>query len=154
MTVAAAWQTWKQITLLDFRQPPPSETASSSVTAAPTLNWTLLRDLDVTSGSATAALAAHHGRRVRIPGFAVPLEDNQSRVSEFLLVPYLGACIHTPPPPPNQIVHVRTSTAFDVTAFDPIWVTGELRISKTRSPYGDVAFQLTALSISAYQEHP
>jgi uncharacterized protein len=151
MTVAAAYQTWKQVMLPDFRQ---TTTAAASPTAVPAIDWTLLRELDYKSGAATAALAFHHGKRVRVPGFAVPLEDHQSRVAEFLLVPFLGACIHTPPPPPNQIVHVRTTTAFDVSPFDPIWVTGELRISTIRSPYGDVAFQLTAVNIEPYRDNP
>lgn len=50
--------------------------------------------------------ASLDGQRVRIAGFAVPLERSGEQVREFLLVPYFGACIHTPPPPANQIVHV------------------------------------------------
>ncbi len=49
------------------------------------------------------------GATVRLPGFIVPLEAVKSGdVSEFLLVPYFGSCIHVPPPPPNQIVYVHT----------------------------------------------
>jgi hypothetical protein len=47
------------------------------------------------------------GQRVRIPGYLLPLEISGTKVTEFLLVPYFGACIHTPPPPPNQIIHVK-----------------------------------------------
>jgi uncharacterized protein len=150
MTAAAAYQTWKQVMLPDFRL-----TAAEPVPTAgiPAIDWTLLRELDFKTGAA-APLAVYHGKRVRIPGFAVPLEDNQSRVAEFLLVPYLGACIHTPPPPPNQIVYVRTKTAFDISTIEPIWVTGELRISPGRSPYGDVSFQLTAVNIEPYRDNP
>lgn len=45
------------------------------------------------------------GRKVRLPGFVIPLERKGEEVVEFLLVPYFGACIHTPPPPANQIIH-------------------------------------------------
>ncbi len=47
------------------------------------------------------------GQQVKLPGYIVPLEVNEEgRTTEFLLVPYYGACIHVPPPPPNQIVHI------------------------------------------------
>ena len=48
-----------------------------------------------------------NGQRIRISGYLLPLEVTGSKVTEFLLVPYVGACIHVPPPPPNQIVHVK-----------------------------------------------
>ena len=69
------------------------------------------------------------GTRVRIPGYLLPLEFDGDRVTEFFLVPYVGACIHTPPPPPNQIVHVKTEKAFttDGGLFTPVWVDGTIR---------------------------
>ncbi|MBI2319708.1 MAG: DUF3299 domain-containing protein, partial [Betaproteobacteria bacterium] len=51
-------------------------------------------------------VASLNGARIRIPGFIVPLENSRGQITEFLLVPYFGACIHTPPPPSNQIIHV------------------------------------------------
>ena len=47
-----------------------------------------------------------NGARIEIPGFIVPLDSGQERIREFLLVPYYGACIHVPPPPSNQVLHV------------------------------------------------
>ena len=47
-----------------------------------------------------------NGQFVKIPGFVVPLEGTAELTTEFLLVPYFGACIHVPPPPSNQIVYV------------------------------------------------
>ncbi len=69
------------------------------------------------------------GTRVRIPGYLLPLEFEGDQVTEFFLVPYVGACIHTPPPPPNQIVHVTTEEAFttDGGLFTPVWVDGLIR---------------------------
>ena len=67
------------------------------------------------------------GRRIKIPGYLLPLEFSGTMVTEFLLVPYVGACIHAPPPPPNQIVHVKVLTKGGYKSskyFDPIWVTG------------------------------
>ena len=50
---------------------------------------------------------------VALPGFVLPLEYEGKKVAEFLLVARVGACIHTPPPPPNQIVHVVAETPFE-----------------------------------------
>ncbi len=150
MTAAAAYQTWKQVTLPDFR------TASGGPTEAdmPPVDWSLLRELDLKTGKAPDSLKKYDGKRVRIPGFVVPLEDKENKISEFLLVPYVGACIHTPPPPPNQIVHVRTADqkSVSVSVTDPVWVLGELRIAPVKSQYGDVSFQLKALSVEPYRE--
>ena len=75
----------------------------------------------------TATNTDLEGRRIKIPGYLLPLEFSGTMVTEFLLVPYVGACIHTPPPPPNQIVHVKVLTKGGYKSskyFDPIWVTG------------------------------
>ncbi len=73
------------------------------------------------------------GQTVRMPGYALPLETTEDGVTEFLLVPYVGACIHVPPPPPNQIVHAQLSTAFRLDGlYQPVWITGEL-IAGTRN---------------------
>lgn len=93
------------------------------------------------------------GKRVSIPGFMVPLEDDLDHVTEFLLVPYAGACIHVPPPPPNQIVYVKMNknTQVQVTFTDPIQVTGTLQISTVQSPYGAVSYDLSGESVTPYQ---
>jgi hypothetical protein len=68
-----------------------------------------------------------NGKQVKIPGFVVPLEGDGEAINEFLLVPYFGACIHVPPPPPNQIVYVKFSTAVPIdNLYDAVWVTGTL----------------------------
>lgn len=68
-----------------------------------------------------------NGARVRIPGYVLPLEFDGSLVREFLLVPYVGACIHVPAPPPNQMVFVRTTTGFEVPElYAPVWVEGTM----------------------------
>ena len=69
------------------------------------------------------------GQKVRIPGYALPLEYSGEAVKEFLLVPYVGACIHTPPPPPNQMVFVTAEKPFVVDdLYMPVWVTGEMTV--------------------------
>jgi len=72
-----------------------------------------------------------NGQRVRIPGYLLPLEMSDTKVKEFLLVPYIGACIHVPPPPPNQIVHVKIvqKEGYRVkTMYEPVWVSGEISV--------------------------
>ncbi len=67
------------------------------------------------------------GQSVRIPGYLLPLEINNRKAVEFLLVPTVGACIHTPAPPANQIVHVRYPDGFEIEGlYTPIWVSGAL----------------------------
>jgi len=151
MTAAAAYQTWKQVTLPDFRL---GSGGSTSGKDAPVVEWNLLRELDLKSGKAAPNLQQYDGKQVRIPGFVVPLEDNKNMVSEFLLVPYVGACIHTPPPPPNQIVQVRTADQkpVSVNVTDPVWIVGELRIASSRSQYGDVSYQMRAIGVEPYRE--
>lgn len=67
------------------------------------------------------------GKDIRIAGYALPLEFSETAITEFLLVPYIGACIHVPPPPTNQIVHVRVEEGFkNEGLFTPVWVTGRV----------------------------
>ncbi len=120
---------------------------------APVADWRLLAGLDYESGSVSADLQAVDGKRVRVPGYMVPLDDSALGVTEFILVPYYGACIHTPPPPPNQMVYVRMNgnRRVDVNLWDPIWIEGDLNISEIDSPYGAIGHQLTGISVSPYQ---
>lgn len=77
------------------------------------------------------------GAQIKIPGYVIPLEFDGNQTVEFLLVPYVGACIHTPPPPANQIIHVRSQTGFStVDLFTPVWVTGELLIEQSQQSVG------------------
>lgn len=117
-----------------------------------TLDWKAMAALDYNTGNMPESLKKLDGVVVRIPGFMVPLEDMETRVTEFLLVPYFGACIHTPPPPPNQMVHVlmERNQTIDVNLWDPIWVVGKLNIENVESPYGVVGFQATGERIQPY----
>jgi hypothetical protein len=117
-----------------------------------TVNWQTLKTLNSSASGLKSPALQLQGKRVSIPGFMVPLEDDEDVVTEFLLVPYAGACIHVPPPPPNQIVYVKMSQNAKVkmSFTDPIIVTGQLKISTVQSPYGDVSYNLTAESVKPY----
>lgn len=93
------------------------------------------------------------GRHVRIPGFIVPLEDSREGMKEFLLVPYFGACIHSPPPPANQIIHVLPATpARGVKSMDAVWITGTLSRERTDSYMGVSGYRIAATRIEPYRE--
>ncbi len=68
------------------------------------------------------------GKLVQLPGYALPLDLAEQGMTEFLLVPFVGACIHVPPPPPNQIVLAQLKSAYQVKElYDPVLITGHLR---------------------------
>ncbi|MGI9522143.1 MAG: DUF3299 domain-containing protein [Hyphomicrobiaceae bacterium] len=74
--------------------------------------------------------ASLDGELVRISGYALPLEFSDVGIREMLLVPYVGACIHVPPPPPNQIVYARLDDAWKVNGlYEPVWITGRIETS-------------------------
>jgi uncharacterized protein len=89
---------------------------------------------------------------VRIPGFVVPLEfDDRQRVTEFFLVPYFGACIHLPPPPPNQMIHVRLPEGIPLPRLeDAVWIEGMLGASVTAHEIGTSAYALDGHSVQPY----
>ncbi len=68
------------------------------------------------------------GELIRLPGYALPLQTEERGVTEFLLVPFVGACIHVPPPPPNQIVFAQLEKAYEVKSlYEPVLITGHLK---------------------------
>ena len=93
------------------------------------------------------------GQRVKLPGFVVPLEMDAKKIDQFLLVPYYGACIHVPPPPANQTVHVVTGAgqAFEGQLFDVVWVTGTMRVERLSSELAEAGYRLEGASVAPYQ---
>lgn len=96
-------------------------------------------------------VAALDGARVRLPGFAVPLETDGQTATRFLLVPYIGACIHVPPPPLNQTVLVEAPAGASVRGvFDPVWVTGQLTIQRATTELANAGYTLNATEVKPY----
>jgi hypothetical protein len=93
------------------------------------------------------------GKRIRLPGFVVPLETDGQKLKEFLLVPYYGACIHVPPPPANQTVYVIVpdSEAKIRQAFDTVWVTGTLSAKPFTSDLATAGYRLQAETVTPYE---
>jgi hypothetical protein len=94
---------------------------------------------------------ALNGKKVRIAGFALPLERKGDKVTEFLLVPYFGACVHTPPPPANQIIHARSSAPLaGVTMMQALWVYGTLGIDRAQTDWGVAGYRLQVERVEPY----
>jgi hypothetical protein len=102
-----------------------------------------------------------NGQLVKIPGYLLPLEFSGKEITEFLLVPWVGACIHTPPPPPNQIVHVKSDRPVgNFALFAPIWVTGRMTTGSVKkslylvdgSSDINIAYTMQATVVEPYKE--
>jgi len=131
-------------------------TAKQPAISTPTLSWQMMRGLNFRTGEMTPELQVVMNGVARVPGYMVPLEDNLEEVTEFLLVPYPGACIHVPPPPPNQIVHVvmeGNKKAQVRLWMEAVWVEGTLRLAEATTHDGALSFfQLTGTLIQSYKE--
>lgn len=93
----------------------------------------------------------YDGMQVKIPGFVVPLEGTAELTTEFLLVPYFGACIHVPPPPSNQIVYVKFEEGVAIDdLYDAIWVTGTLSTKGWKGDIASVGYRLTGKSVAPF----
>ncbi len=94
-------------------------------------------------------------QKIRMPGFVVPLDAVRNGQREFLLVPYFGACIHTPPPPANQIVlvtpHPQLNLSKTLESMDVIWVEGELKEARTITASGVSGYSLEAIQVYPYK---
>jgi hypothetical protein len=89
---------------------------------------------------------------VRLPGSVLPLEFDGSEVRGFLLVPYVGACIHVPPPPANQIVYVTSEDSVPVGGmFEPVWVTGLFHTAAIANELADIGYQIEAVRVEPYE---
>ncbi|MEP2029654.1 MAG: DUF3299 domain-containing protein [Paracoccaceae bacterium] len=92
-----------------------------------------------------------NGQIVRLPGFVVPIEQRGTGVVAFILVPFVGACVHVPPPPANQLVFVTTEEPYESAGlFEPVHVTGMFGVSSTSTHLADIGYALSAEKIEPY----
>ncbi|KAB0492871.1 DUF3299 domain-containing protein [Pseudomonas psychrophila] len=98
-------------------------------------------------------VAALDGQLIRLPGYIVPLEVSEDgRTTDFLLVPYFGACIHVPPPPSNQIVHVTSKEGVKLDElYQPYWIVGAMQVKASTSELADAGYQMDAQKIVVYE---
>jgi len=100
----------------------------------------------------TKVIAEMDGQRVKLPGFVVPISVNEQQlVTEFFIVPYFGACLHMPPPPPNQIVYGSYPQGLvQPSLYEPFWLSGQL---KTQVYENDMALAAYEMRVVAYERH-
>lgn len=92
------------------------------------------------------------GKTVKLPGYLVPLDQDKEGLREFLLVPYFGACIHTPPPPANQIIHVRSARPIKgLRTMDAVWASGTLGLERNNSELGISGYSMAAERVVKYK---
>ena len=93
-----------------------------------------------------------NGKKGRIPGFVLPLEQRGDKVTEYLIVPYFGACIHSPPPPANQIIHARSAKPLSgVKMMQPIWTYGTFSIQRGETQWGTAGYRLSVEKVMPYE---
>lgn len=104
--------------------------------------------------TSTNVVEAMDGAKIKLPGFIVPLEfDDQQRVIQFFLVPYFGACLHLPPPPPNQIVFVNYPKGLEQHVLEqPFWISGELVASIVNNDMATAAYSMDNAHVEPYDE--
>ncbi len=155
---------------------PAAATAAAAKSGLRELDWEELIPKDARSRFSSAAPAPVHdylgeggmaaqqvldfsvnkdldGVNVKLPGFIVPLDvGKDGMVSEFFLVPYFGACIHVPPPPPNQIIYVKMAKGIALDSiYEAYWITGRMKVGTQTTKLGAAAYQLAATQIEVYK---
>jgi len=92
-----------------------------------------------------------NGQVVRLPGFIVPIDYSGEGVTAFILVPFVGACVHVPPPPANQLVFVTTSKPYRSKGlYEPVNVIGMFGTATTSTQLAEIAYALSADEILPY----
>lgn len=140
---ASEYQTtyWKELVLEGYKPPPVKSQAfydaNPELAIQPELDAPMVPSLN--------------GKKIRIPGYVVQLEGDADKVTQFLLVPYFGACIHVPPPPPNQIILVDfpTGVRYEDT-FDAVWVEGTIEVQRVEGDIAVVGYRMTAATVKPY----
>lgn len=88
---------------------------------------------------------------IKMPGFIIPFDASAEGVTSFMLVPYVGACLHTPPPPANQLVMVNATQPWPGDQlWDPVWVTGTMRTQLQSTKLGQTGYSISADEMEVY----
>ena len=109
-------------------------------------------DLSSQQPPSTGVRADWNGQIVRLPGFIVPIDISGDGVRAFILVPYVGACVHVPPPPANQLVFVTTEKPYESSGlYEAVNVTGMFGASATVTQLAQIGYALSADRIEPFQ---
>jgi hypothetical protein len=138
----------REITWDDLIPPgvPYSEIVADGEMDVATDTWKPIYD-----ANAVKLNSALDGTTVKLPGYIIPIDLGADGVTSFVLVPYVGACIHVPPPPANQLVFVTTEKPWPSDElWDAIWVTGTLRAKMQSNDLGDIGYEIAAEAMEPY----
>ncbi len=114
-------------------------------------NMEFMRQMQPLDGDALATRL--NGTEIKIAGYVTPLSYDGDKVVDFLFVPYLGACIHVPPPAANQIVYVENAKGLDASnIYDPLWLTGKLTTTPVSTLVANVGYSISGAQIEPYDE--
>lgn len=132
---------WKELVPEGYKPPPVRSQAfydaNPELAIQPELDAPMVESLD--------------GKKIKIPGYVVQLEGDAEKVTQFLLVPYFGACVHVPPPPPNQIVLVDFADGVKYEdTFDAVWVEGTIEVKRVEGDVAVVGYRMTAATVTPY----
>jgi hypothetical protein len=131
----------------------PADIGAPPIPQSPEAGWMSYRSQQPGTDDAPAVVAELDGKRIRIGGYVVPLDFDATKIKEFLLVPFVGACIHVPPPPPNQIIYVKADEGFEVAGqFDPVYVTGTLKTARQFTGLAATGYTMEADRVEARKQ--
>ncbi len=93
----------------------------------------------------------YNGKIVRIPGYIIPIDMDGTGVTSFILAPFIGACVHVPPPPANQLIFVTTQEPYETKGlFEAVNVTGMFGVSSISTQLADIGYALSADEIEPF----
>ncbi len=96
------------------------------------------------------------GQEIQLAGFVAPLTYSGDLITEFLLVPYFGACVHVPPPPVNQTVMVTLEDGQGLTfdeSWGAVWVTGTMTIEGAETDLATAGYSIVGAQSGVYNEY-
>lgn len=146
--------TWSEMIPADAAVQPAQNTPLHDLsTLGDTLNAEMA-PAAVQQSPAAPVVKALSDQLIKLPGYIVPLDvTDEGKVTEFLLVPYFGACIHVPPPPSNQIVLVKYTKGVEMDAlYEPFWIQGPLKVESSSSELAEAGYQMTADEVYPYEQ--
>lgn len=152
LVCAAVEIAWEELVPAELRELQETPLPVHAISALGDLNEEDFGDPALQLEPAAPVVADMHGRRIKLPGYIVPLGITEAmEVEEFLLVPYFGACIHVPPPPSNQIVHVRSTSGIKLAdLYQPFWITGVVQVEHMESELANAGYRIEEAGIEPY----
>ncbi len=150
--------TWDDLIPADFSQPENPFDTMTQEAIDKLLDGSEASDAELARLQAAFEYAptvdALDGKRIKLAAYVTPLDfDGQMQLKEFLLVPYMGACIHTPPPPANQVVHAMSPSLVELSSpYDPVWAIGVLHADTIKSDLAEAGYRLEVESVLPYTE--